>query len=234
MREFCTSGSVGAAGGQPPAATRANDSLVVCASAIQASEPARTVTVAPGARYQAGWLYSLFLGEHWREAWTTPIEVPLLDLEKFDGGLRPDRLGGGLETKNLHFKSVNGRTWAFRSVDKDPTRVLDPDTRQSLIGDLYQDETSTAQPYGALIVPTLLDDAEVLHATPQLAVLPDDPRLGMFHRPWVTSRGRSTGMSPSAALNALCRKPRKLFRLLGLSSCFLLWSNVSMSPFVSR
>ncbi len=28
MREFCTSGSVGAAGGQPPAATRANDSLL--------------------------------------------------------------------------------------------------------------------------------------------------------------------------------------------------------------
>ena len=27
MREFCTSGSVGAAGGQPPAATRANDNV---------------------------------------------------------------------------------------------------------------------------------------------------------------------------------------------------------------
>src|SRR6267143_5242958 len=30
MREFCTSGSVGAAGGQPPAATRANDSRKGC------------------------------------------------------------------------------------------------------------------------------------------------------------------------------------------------------------
>src|SRR5438309_2435493 len=65
---------------------------LVCARRGEGAEPAeaaRTKTVAPGARYQAGWLYKFFLGEHWREAWTTPIEVPVLDLEKFDGGLRP-------------------------------------------------------------------------------------------------------------------------------------------------
>jgi len=153
---------------------------LVGAGATAAGEPARTVTVAPGARYRAGGLYSFFLGAHWREAWTTPIEVPVLDLETFDGGLQPDRLGGGLETKNLHFKSGHGRTWAFRSVDKDPTRVLDPDTRESLIGELFQDETSSAHPCGALVLPPLLEAAGVLHATPQLAVLPDDPRLGEF------------------------------------------------------
>ncbi len=78
-------------------------SYLVFAGATGASEPARTVTVAPGARYRAGWLYSFFLGAHWREAWTTPVEVPVLDLEAFDGGLRPDRPGGGMETTNLHF-----------------------------------------------------------------------------------------------------------------------------------
>ncbi|HWE22730.1 MAG TPA: hypothetical protein VG496_02205 [Myxococcales bacterium] len=144
------------------------------------ADPPQSVVVAPGARYGAGWLHKLFLGEHWRDVWTTPIEVPLLDLGSFDGGLHPARMGGGLETRSLHFKSGNGRTWAFRSVDKDPTRVLDPDTRESWIGDLYQDETCSAQPYGALIVAPLLDAGEVLHATPQLAVLPDDSRLGEF------------------------------------------------------
>src|SRR3954465_428408 len=101
---------------------------VVCAGAARAGESGRTVTVAPGARYRAGWLYSFFLGAHWRNVWTTPIDVPVLDLGTFGGGMRPIRLGGGLETKNLHFKSADGRVWAFRSVDKDPTRVLDPDT----------------------------------------------------------------------------------------------------------
>jgi hypothetical protein len=155
-------------------------SCLVAAGAAAGGEPARTVTVVPGARYHANWLYGVFLGAHWRGAWTTPIEVPVLDLETFDGGLRTDRLAGGLQTKNLHFKSSNGRTWAFRSVDKDPTRALDADTRESLIGDLYQDETSSAHPCGALIVAPLLEVAGILHATPQLAVLPDDPRLGEF------------------------------------------------------
>ena len=140
----------------------------------------QVVTVAPGARYRAGWLYSFFLGAHWRNVWTTPIDVPVLDLGTFGGGMRPIRLSGGLETKNVHFKSADGRVWAFRSVDKDPTRVLDPDTANSVIGDLFQDETSTAHPFGALIVPPLLDAAEILHSTPQLAVLPDDPGLGDF------------------------------------------------------
>src|SRR3954465_4973619 len=99
---------------------------VVCAGAARAGEPERTVTVAPGARYRAGWLYSFFLGEHWRDAWTTPIEGPGLGFESSGAGMRLPRLGGGLETKNLHFKSADGRTWAFRSVDKDPTRLLDP------------------------------------------------------------------------------------------------------------
>jgi hypothetical protein len=154
--------------------------LAGAASSAAGGEPARTVTVMLGARYRAGWLYKLFLGAHWREAWTTPIEVPVLDLEAFDGGLRPDRLGGGSETKNLHFKSANGRTWASRSVDKDPTRALDPDTRNSWLGELAQDQTSTAHPCGALMLPPLLDAAGILHATPQLATLPDDPRLGEF------------------------------------------------------
>ncbi|MFL5312199.1 MAG: hypothetical protein ACJ79H_17335 [Myxococcales bacterium] len=145
-----------------------------------ASDAARTVTVVPGARYHAGWLYRFFFGAHWRDAWTTPIEVPVLDLETFDGGLKPERLGGGLETTNLHFKSGNGRTWAFRSVDKDPIRTLDPDTRESLLGDIYQDVTSSAHPCGALVVGPLLEAAGILHATPQLAVLPDDPRLAEF------------------------------------------------------
>jgi len=44
---------------------------------------------------RAGWLRSFFLGAHWRDGWETPVEVPVLNLELFDGGLRPDRLSGG-------------------------------------------------------------------------------------------------------------------------------------------
>jgi hypothetical protein len=137
-------------------------------------------TVVPGARYQAGPVYRFFFGSQWRDAWIVPIDAPILDLDKFDGGLEPERRGGGLQTTNVHFKSANGRTWVFRSMDKDPTRVLDPDTRESVIGDIYQDLTSTAHPCAALVVAPLLEAAGVLHATPQLAILPNDPRLRRF------------------------------------------------------
>ncbi len=85
----------------------------------------------------------------------------MLNLELFDGGLRPDRLSGGFETKSLHFKSGNGNVWAFRSVDKDPTRGLDPDTRDSIVGDYFRDQTSTAHPCGALVASPLLEAAGV-------------------------------------------------------------------------
>src|SRR5215470_4263140 len=137
-------------------------------------------TVVPDARYGAGPVYRFFFGTQWREAWTVPIEAPVLDLDAFDGGLKPERRGGGLQTINVHFKSAHGRTWVFRSMDKDPTRVLDPDTRASVIGDIYQDMTSTAHPCGALVVAPLLEAAGIPHATPQLIVLPDDPRLKPF------------------------------------------------------
>jgi hypothetical protein len=60
-------------------------------------------------------------------------------------------------------------------------------------------------------------------------------RSGTFRRfTFVTGFGPLYLPASSAALNALCKKPRKLFRLFGLSCCFLLWRNVSTSPLVSR
>ncbi|TMA12299.1 MAG: hypothetical protein E6J84_13130, partial [Deltaproteobacteria bacterium] len=87
-------------------------------------ESPRIETLAPGPRYEAGWLTRFFLGSQWRDLWTTPIEAPVLDLQSFDGGLRPERRGGGQQTTSLRLQSGNGHTWSFRSVDKDPTRML--------------------------------------------------------------------------------------------------------------
>lgn len=168
---------------RPPSPHGALVALMACslgAAAAFAAEPPATVRVQAGSRYGAGWIQRLFLGSQWRELWTTTIEVPVLDVGTFDGGLFPDREGGGLETKSLHLKSSAGRHWAFRSVDKDPTRILSEAVRQSLIGNLAQDLTSTAHPGAALVVAPLLDAAGVLHTTPFMAVLGDNPRLGQF------------------------------------------------------
>ncbi|OLC75567.1 MAG: hypothetical protein AUH83_07875 [Deltaproteobacteria bacterium 13_1_40CM_4_68_19] len=158
------------------------------ADAVPASET-RVEVVTPGPGYGAGWFRRLLLGEQWRDLWTTPVEVPVLDLQGFDGGLRPQRRGGGLQTRNLRLKSGNGHAWVFRSVDKDVSGLLDPDTRASIFGDILQDLTSTIHPGAALVVPPFLDATGVVHAHPQLAVMPDDPELGEFRAMFVGMLG---------------------------------------------
>ena len=45
------------------------------------------VTVTAGERYAAGDLTRALLGAHYRDLWSSPIQVPVLDLESYAGGL---------------------------------------------------------------------------------------------------------------------------------------------------
>ena len=142
--------------------------------------PGSRVSVTPGARYRAGWLHRLVFGTHNRELWTTPVQVEVLDLATYDGGLKVLRRSGTLQTKGLRLESSDGRQYAFRSVDKDPSPQIPEELRQTLVHDILQDQMSAGHPGGALVVPPLLDAAGVRGASPRLFVLPDDPSLGEF------------------------------------------------------
>src|SRR6266702_900466 len=139
--------------------------------------PATRQTVVAGARYRAGWLHRLFLGAHYRDLWGTPVEVEVLDLSRFAGGLTPTGCGGRRQTKVLRLLGKDGRQYVFRSVDKDPTLALPPELRATFARDLIQDQISSAHPGGPLVVAPLLGAAGVLHAEPQMVVLPEDARL---------------------------------------------------------
>ncbi|MGH7627920.1 MAG: BamA/TamA family outer membrane protein, partial [Gemmatimonadales bacterium] len=144
--------------------------------------PGSPVTIAPGSQYRAGWLHRLFFGDHYRDLWTTPIRVEVLDLSAYGGGLTATRKGGGKQTKSLRFKGKDGREYAFRSVDKDPAPLLPPELRETLVESIFQDQISAAHPAGALVVPPLLEAVGVRAAPPRLLVMPDDPALGEFRQ----------------------------------------------------
>jgi len=72
-----------------------------------------------------GPLHRWILGRHYRDVWTQIIRVERLDLSSFAGGLEPLRTGGGRQTRSLRFRGADGREYAFRSVDKDPSAVID-------------------------------------------------------------------------------------------------------------
>lgn len=139
-----------------------------------------TRTITPGARYKAGGLHKFFFGAHHRNLWTTPITVPLLNLGTFAGGLTPIKRGGGFQTKSLRFRDANGIQWQFRSIDKDPSKVLPGELQQTIAKNIIQDQVSSSHPYSALVVKRLAAALGILHAEPILAVLPDDPRLGEY------------------------------------------------------
>ncbi len=159
----------------PPARSQ-NDSLPADASPVSP----RVRTVIAGEHYQAGTVHRFLFGEDYRKLWTTPIEVPELDLRAFAGGLRVTRRVGGQQTHGLAMKGADGRDYTFRGLDKDPTEILPPEFHGTFVDRLLQDQIASSLPGGAVAVAPLMRAAGVLHTEPTLVVLPDDSLLGEF------------------------------------------------------
>ncbi|MEO7962866.1 MAG: hypothetical protein ABIT38_03050, partial [Gemmatimonadaceae bacterium] len=139
-----------------------------------------TRVITPGARYRAGWLHKMVLGDDYRALWTTPIEVDVLDLRATAGGLRPTQRGGSMQTKSLRFRGGDGREYVFRPAEKDFSKSLPPALRETLVSDIAQDQVSGYHPAAALVVASLLDATGLHHPRPRLFVMPNDPLLGEF------------------------------------------------------
>ncbi len=135
-----------------------------------------------GTEYKSGAWKKMWLGKHYRTTWTQPIEIPTLDLDNTYGGLTIYKKGGGRQTTSLKFKADDGTQYTFRSVNKDPSKAFNYQLRPTFITPLMRDQTSTQSPYGAMAVAALLDETDILHATPKLYVLPNDRKLGAFQK----------------------------------------------------
>ena len=138
------------------------------------------VAAIAGHEYEAGKTRRLFFGTHYRDTWTTPVPVSYLNLDTTAGGLTPLKKGGGTQTLALRLMGGDGREYTFRSVDKNPARPINFDLRTTVIGYVLNDQTATQHPYGALVAAPLMDALNILHATPTLYLLPDDPKLGLL------------------------------------------------------
>ena len=152
-------------------------------ASAQESQPqagGRTQTTVAGANYAAGAFKKLAFGNAYRDIWTLPIEVEVLDLAGEAGGLDPVRRVGGLQTAGLALRGADGRSYTFRAVAKDPTLILPEELQNTPIADIAQDQISASFPAGSLIAAPLARAAGVLQPLPRLVIMPDDSRLGEF------------------------------------------------------
>jgi hypothetical protein len=151
----------------------------VTAAGVLAEE---TRTVAAGPQFKAGGFHRFWFGDGYRDLWTAPIEVPVLDLQKTGGGLTPVRVVGQAQGLGLAFKGADGKAYTFRSLHKHPERMLPESLRDRWPAKIAQDQSSHTHPAAGLILSPLQEAAGIAHTNPQLVVVPDDPALGEFRK----------------------------------------------------
>lgn len=139
-----------------------------------------TVIAAAGKNYSAGGLKKILWGDHYRKSWIRTIAMPILDLKTEKKGLSILGQGGGMQTYSLKLKGNNNQLYAIRSIQKNPGPVIPKVVQETFVSDLVQDQISAAHPYGAFILPSLANAAEIYHTNPKLYYLPKNEKLGDF------------------------------------------------------
>jgi hypothetical protein len=140
------------------------------------------VPTVASADYGAGRLRRFLLGGNYRRLWEAPIRVPVLDLGRFAGGLRPTERSGSLQTSGLKLVSADGREFRFRSIVKEPARALPDSLLTPTVGAVLDDQNSALHPAAAVVAAALANAAGIPHTRPIIVMLPDDPRLGEFRK----------------------------------------------------
>jgi hypothetical protein len=149
----------------------------------------RIVTMPADAGHAASPFHRALFGTGYRPVWTVPINVQVLDLNTFDGGLTAFQEGGN-QSRTLRLRAPSGKVYQFRSTKKFLPRAMPDDLQDTPAGDLIHDQSSAMHPTGHLLASGLQSAAGVLHSPPTLYVLPDDPRLGKFRKDFAGLMGQ--------------------------------------------
>ncbi len=156
---------------------QAEDSVVV-RSPVNYSDS--TKLMAAGPEYKASSFKRMWLGNHYREVWTTPVRVNYLDMDTEAGGLVPIKKGGGKQTISLRMMGDDEVQYNIRSINKNPEGAVPEIFHGTFAQDLVQDQISSAHPYGAFVIPPLATAADIYHTSPKLFYVPDDMSLGRY------------------------------------------------------
>ncbi|MEJ7644617.1 MAG: metallophosphoesterase [Chryseolinea sp.] len=131
---------------------------------------------------EVGPVHKTLLGAHHRALYQEKYSFPVLDLERFKGGVTPVKQGGGNQTNSLRVTDEGGRDYVLRGMTKDVKRFLPyPFNKMVAAQFLVEDNFLATLPFAPLAIPPLADAINVYHTNPKLYYVPAQPRLGQYN-----------------------------------------------------
>ncbi|MGZ5134353.1 MAG: hypothetical protein ACXWCG_04355 [Flavitalea sp.] len=159
---------------------RGQDSLGKESTSTKSTSTIGTKTVMAGPQYGKSSFHQWLWGKHYRKEWTTPVTIPIINLDSVDGGLTAYESGGGRQTKTLRLKNPAGREYVLRSIDKTFGKALPQIYEGTFVEKIINDQVSIAHPYSALTIPPLAKVAQIYHSDPSIVFVPQQKALGEF------------------------------------------------------
>lgn len=146
-----------------------------------ASQLPPTITMVADSQYigKSSFHYWL-LGRNYRTVWNSPLNFPVMDMQKEKGGLKVVKRGGGMQTLSLRLEDKEGNEWVIRSLKKYPDKAVPEALRETVAKDVVQDQISAANPYAPIVVASLAESAGVHHTNPTFMYVPKDTSLGIY------------------------------------------------------
>lgn len=139
-----------------------------------------SVMVTASSLYKADEIKTLIQGEQYRQAWATPIKVPVMYLDTLLGGVTILKEGGGKQTHSLKLITKDSIELTLRGVNKDPKKLI-PEIAETLgLENIIVDGISAQHPYGAILAAELADKANLLNTKPKVVFVPKQKTLKQY------------------------------------------------------
>jgi hypothetical protein len=163
--------------------------VLAIAAGFSTAAAAENRKVVAGEMFNRGGSWRFWFGEGYRKAWTTPVELPVLDLRTEAGGLTPLREVGSMQTVGLALKGADGHSFTFRKLMKASERSLPKEFLGTPMEAILRDQTAAAHPASPVIVGALARALGIRFYGSRVMIMPDDPALGKFKETFANTVG---------------------------------------------
>ena len=133
-------------------------------------------------------VFKALWGNRYRKYYGTEVTAPVVNLDTLYGGLEFLKLGGGHQSKSLHFKTKSGKRYVVRALRKSATvylqaiafkdQYIEGQFEDSMVEDILLDFYTGSHPYAPFAIGELSKAVKLFHTNPVMYYVPKQPALG--------------------------------------------------------